>query len=211
MMNWVKYSIKTYLLCILAISFFIQTDMQAQQISQLPCLPSWWSQDHTPEEVETVHASDDNVLLQQCDEDGNTPLHIALISLKLDPLSVDQTGLICAWARDIGRDGLQLYRNRQGENPLMLFEARFGRMLAEISYSSSEELQNLFEEESFVMEVVLYILVQTTIMGNSRERAMSEVLTAGISSLLDQLGEGAREFFLERLLEMESMSSQEHP
>ena len=198
-MNWIRYTVKTYLLFIfiLGAGFFVQTELQAQQISRLPCLSTWWSQDHSAEEVVNVMFSTDEAFLQLCDENWNTPLHVAL---KIEELSLIQMAAIAVCAHYVDKNDFQSYRNKQGESPLTLLEVRFGKVLARISNSSSiEELMSMFEERAFLGEIFLYITIQRGVMESSSEDTLGEFLRSVTSAALRGLDEDDQEDFLEEL------------
>ena len=191
-MDGLKFSVKVCLLFVLGLGFFMPTDLWAKQISRLLCTSSW-SQDFTLTELENFIIYNDGVLSQFCDEDGNTPFHVVL---RLEHLSRNQRSLILFGANFVGKDGLQS-KNKQGESPLDLLKMRVLRVFERMSDSSLEEIQAMFEEESYIREITeemfFYFIIQISVMENSSEDTMKEEFYVGFSSALDHLNEDDQE------------------
>lgn len=182
-MTWLKYSTVT---CFLFFIFFISFNTHAQQMSRLPCEKSWWLSDPTLEDlINTIQDISD--MFQICNENQDRPIHIGL---KLeDPLSQDQTVLLVFLVSISDPISIRrLYRNKQGETPLMLAEMRLGRTVTNafdksISYMrennpSEQEMkayrQRVFQED-ILREITLYITTRVS-LGDSLEDAWNDVM-----------------------------------
>ncbi len=123
------------------------------------CSRSWWRDVARPEVVQTgrTHGVGLNAV---CDNEGNTPLHLALSAEGI--LSEDGFYAIA----EIARSGADLFAvNMAGESAVTLAEARFQRMLARWD----RDMQKLCEDVDVMDQAVqrerwensLYYLVRT--------------------------------------------------
>ena len=180
-MTWLKYSTVT---CFLFFIFFASSNTYAQQISRLPCERSWWLSDPTLEEI-TNTVKDLSEMFQICNENLDRPIHIGL---KLEnPLSEDQSVLLAFLVYTSNPINIRrLYRNNQGETPLILAEMRLGRTFANVldklmSYKeidpSDQELEAYYQtvfQEDILKEITLYVTIRI-LLGDSSEDAWNDV------------------------------------
>ena len=181
-MNWLKYSTVT---CFLFFIFFASFNTYAQQMSRLPCERDWWLSDPTVEDLRNT-IQDISEMFQICNENQDRPIHIGL---KLeDTLSQDQVALLTFLVYISDPINIRrLYRNKQGETPLILAETRLGRTFTNaidksMSYieennpSEQEEeayFQRVFQED-ILGEITFYRTIRF-LLGDSLEDIRNDI------------------------------------